>query len=220
MFNNLLIKISHRKFWYSIIIIFSIGLLGRYLINYFVDVNIFKEYFNPWSLGFYLGMAINSHLIPQFLDGIDGGINYMNPAPGNAGGGGGAGGNASGSNSIPVNPAPAPNPASDRAWTFMNGVFNINDPTGIAARGFLNPATGLPYPSYQPYASRFADAMQRSVDNSGIQTQHINDSVYCREFTDRDIAWYKEFMQYTYPNRNPSVYANSRPVRKAIAALP
>ena len=51
----------------NIFIIFLIGLVVRFLINYIWDVNVFKEYASYISLTYYSGMAIFSVFINDLL---------------------------------------------------------------------------------------------------------------------------------------------------------
>lgn len=61
------------------LVIFFVGFIGRFLISYFGDINVFTEYLNPVSISFYSSMAVlavfvselfsffNISLIPNFV---------------------------------------------------------------------------------------------------------------------------------------------------------
>src|SRR5450432_4133939 len=55
-------------------------------------------------------------------------------------------------------------------FTYQNGSYTIRDPQNIGARGYINPQTGLPYPSSQPYAKNLSEAMKDAANRHGNPT--------------------------------------------------
>ena len=109
---KILNKIFTKSFWYSSILIFSTGLIGRYLINSSLDLDVFKEYLHPISICYYSFMAIYTCGIREIFDES---INYILKmdalGPGGSGGGnptalGGSGGGNLGGGGRTLPPPP------------------------------------------------------------------------------------------------------------------
>jgi hypothetical protein len=76
-------------------------------------------------------------------------------------------------NPVPVAPNnnPVGNQPKDTRNNFLpfiktDGVYRISDPTNIAERGYIDLATGEPYPTYQPFASFLSQAMAHDFEHS------------------------------------------------------
>jgi hypothetical protein len=112
------------------------------------------------------------------INTLDSNCLSMNPAPGggagvgaNVGGPGGAGpGPGAGAGAAPGAGAPPFNVQGNR--------YNIMDPSGVAARGYIDPTTGLPYQSSQPYLRNWADALQHQLHISGQSTSSLTSDKY------------------------------------------
>ena len=94
--------------------------------------------------------------------------------------------------------------------------YIINDPTGIRARGYVNPATGQPYPSSQPYLGNLARALEHYLAHSPSGAIAFN----IREFSAEDIDFIYNYMAKEYPNRNRWQYYNSTEVRRRMRNKP
>jgi len=66
-----------RRNIYKIVTIFFIGLFFRIIINSINIVDFFKDYLNPWSLGYFFAMAITIPLVYEIYDNFDSGIYSM-----------------------------------------------------------------------------------------------------------------------------------------------
>lgn len=127
-------------------------------------------------------------------------------------------------NPSPVPPTPAaPQPASQHnpASTASQPVgqhnpiqpvfHNVADPLMQGIRGYINPATGLPYPSSQPYAGNLAAAMQAEAQ------QHGSPSLgFSRNFGPNEQRFFQDFQRHNFPDRHPNLYYNSHPIRKEL----
>jgi hypothetical protein len=99
----------------------------------------------------------------------------------------------------------------------LHGLFRVYDPTGIEGRGYIDPATGRPYPSSQPYAKNFSKALAYTVRSSNGAAISIFDP---SEFQGNPGRFWEEFMSYNYPNRHANARWNSDPIRKHLKRLP
>ena len=77
---------------YSSFIIFSTGLLGRYIILTYLEVNVFTDIFNPISISFYALLSGYAHIVPELFSHLTGNILMTTNVTG-VGAGGGAGAN-------------------------------------------------------------------------------------------------------------------------------
>ena len=100
-------------------------------------------------------------------------------------------------------------------FTYSDGRYTVSDPTNVTANPFINPATNERYATYKPYSNYFQNALRHAVAG-GSSAQVINYG----KFNANEIRFFDEFMESTYPNRHPSAYLNSTPVRKALKDLP
>lgn len=57
------------------------------------------------------------------------------------------------------------------AYNKVSGRYNINDPTNIGPRGYIDPRTGDPYPTCQPFAKHLAEAMRDELKCEKKTTQ-------------------------------------------------
>lgn len=128
--------------------------------------------------------------------------------PGNANPGGDPPGNAGAGPQGNVNP-------EDGFTRNPNGVYMIVDPTNVANRGYLNPATGRPYPSSQPYARHLSNAME----DLWIKERH-NQFGNVQKFGEGGWRFYSEYMGFHHPERRENDWWNSVAVRKGIKNLP
>jgi hypothetical protein len=89
----------------------------------------------------------------------------------------------------------------NNGFTMQNNAYNIHDPTNIGVRGYIDPATGRPYPSSQPYAGNLSRAMQRDAEIHGNPTVSLNRQA----FDQNSRRFYRQFMRHNYPNRDPNL---------------
>lgn len=153
---------------------------------------------------------IEEYIFPQYLtmEGSQGG-NAGNAQPNNAG-------NTQQSNAGNTQQNNNTNVIyHGEGFTCINGVYTVDDPTNVTANPFINPATNERYATYKPYSTYFKNALSHAVAG-GSPAQVINYG----KFGPNEIRFFDEFMESTYPNRYPSAYLNSRPVRKALGELP
>jgi hypothetical protein len=101
-------------------------------------------------------------------------------------------------------------------FTYQNGSYTIRDPQNIGARGYINPQTGLPYPSSQPYAKNLSEAMKDAANRHGNPTVGWNPHA----FDANSRRFFEDFMRFNYPNRAEDSWWNSSPIRKNIRRLP
>lgn len=89
-------KMFNKKVLYSSFIIFTVGLVLRSVINYCIDLDVFKEYLNLISLSYFAFMALFSALTKEVIAGLVNGdslvlysgVGQIPPVAGNAPGGG------------------------------------------------------------------------------------------------------------------------------------
>ncbi len=67
LFNNILTRVFNPVNLNKIIILFTVGFLGRVLIFYFGNINVFIEFLHPISLAFYSFMACFAVFIHEFI---------------------------------------------------------------------------------------------------------------------------------------------------------
>ena len=93
--------------------------------------------------------------------------------------------------------------------------YIISDPTGVRERGYVDPATGQPYPSSQPYLGNLLEAFKDDIKDGLSKTVRPNNN-----FDRRDMNFWHEFMAHEYPNRARHQYWNSATVRKLMSSKP
>jgi hypothetical protein len=109
-----------------------------------------------------------------------------------------------------------PGPANGYVYNAITNVYDIHDPTNIAARGFVNPNTNMPYPTSQPYIGNLAKALEHdNACNHPNPTSSISNRISAA-----DRAFFREYMQNKYPARNRNSYWNSAPVRQEMKNNP
>lgn len=62
--------------------------------------------------------------------------------------------------------------------------YIISDPTGVRERGYVDPATGQPYPSSQPYLGNLLEAFKDDTKDSISKTYRPNNN-----FDKRDMKF-------------------------------
>lgn len=62
--------------------------------------------------------------------------------------------------------------------------YIISDPTGVRERGYVDPATGQPYPSSQPYLGNLLEAFKDDTKDSLSKTYRPNNN-----FDKRDMKF-------------------------------
>lgn len=72
----------------------------------------------------------------------------------------------------------------------------IQDPLQQSERGYLNPVTGRPFQSSQPYARNLARAMQNYADQEGQTTTSFPPILGTNA-----SRFYNEFLAYNHPQR-------------------
>jgi hypothetical protein len=98
-------------------------------------------------------------------------------------------------------PAPSPVPAPAPAPIAGDNLFNIFDPLGQGLRGYINPNTGQPYNTVQPYARNLS---QRMLEAS---VRHGNSTVgFDSNFNPNARRFFMEYMRFNYPDRDPNSY--------------
>ena len=97
------------------------------------------------------------------------------------------------------------------------GTFGVGDPTGVASRGYIDPNTGALYAhSLQPFGRNFANALDaHTVENNPIVRSWVG-----FDFDHTSSRFFTQYMEYPFPNRNPSQYYNSKSIRDAIRKSP
>lgn len=60
--------IFYKKIFFKILIVFLIGLLFRFIIKYYLNINVFTDIFSPVSLGYYYFMAFISQIINEMIE--------------------------------------------------------------------------------------------------------------------------------------------------------
>ena len=93
---KLLNIIFSKRFLYSSFIIFSTGLLGRYLILTYLEVNVFTDIFNPISISFYALLSGYAHVVRELFSHLTGNILMKMNVPGAGGAGAYQGAGAAG----------------------------------------------------------------------------------------------------------------------------
>jgi len=125
--------IFSKKFLCSSIIIFTTGLLGKYIILTYLQVNVLTDMFNLISISFYGFMSGYVHIIRELFSHLDGNIIMKMNAAGAGGGGGGANPNQAGGGGANPNQAGGgganPNQGVVRA-NHVNGPIQVADPNG------------------------------------------------------------------------------------------
>jgi hypothetical protein len=103
---------------------------------------------------------------------------------------------------------------SGPGFSLYEGVWTIQDPTGVGARGYLDPLTGRPYlGSCQPYAKNLSKAMEYVVEGGGLNQKF-------EPFNEEAKRFFTEFMKFHHPDRSTAYYRNYYHVREAIRSLP
>jgi ubiquinol-cytochrome c reductase cytochrome b subunit len=99
--------------------------------------------------------------------------------------------------------------------------YIINDPTRVRPRGYIDPATGQPYPSSQPYLRNLASALSHSRSSASIRGEHLmspeREMTY---FSNEDLQFISEFMRHEYPLRQSSSLCNTSTVRDTMVRKP
>lgn len=95
----------------------------------------------------------------------------------NSGSGSGAGGSGSGAGDSNPGPGSGPGVANTR-FVLVDSKYHVSDPTGVAARGYINPITGRPYPTSQPYFSNLASSLEHQLEVSGRATSSLTNTHY------------------------------------------
>ena len=99
--------------------------------------------------------------------------------------------------------------------------YTIYDPTGVRQRGYINPATGQPYPSSQPYLKNLASALNHSRNSANYRGDHlISPERETSFFSNEDIQIFHQFMRHEYPLRQSSGLCNTSTVRDIMFRKP
>ena len=101
-------------------------------------------------------------------------------------------------------------------FNIQNGRYNVADPTGMSHRGYINPQTGLPYATSQPYLSNILATLEYEVNLHGGPTLSLQNTKW------GNVEWrfLSEYMRYHYPNRPEHQWWNSKVVRDAMRKAP
>lgn len=124
--------------------------------------------------------------------------------------------------SNPINPN-QPQPASEQqeagnqtiSWYSVNyGKFYfVNDPTRIAERGFINPATGEPYDNQQPLLGNIHNALENHAKKKGPSLK-INPNIF--EGQPQVKQYFIQYLEFTESNWNSGSVRNSKRFRDYI----
>ena len=99
-------------------------------------------------------------------------------------------------------------------FVMVDGLFKINDPTGVADRGYIDPSTGKPYATSQPYCRNYSLTMKKIQENCPATPNRTQVWSEVTPFLDEKAKrFYNEFMKYNHPERTEGRYKNSDPVR-------
>ena len=100
-------------------------------------------------------------------------------------------------------------------FTCHNGIYKINDPTGVGPIGYKQLA--LSGSSFQPYAANLSNAMQHGVSsgNNINPTQRMNPS----KFGHDEMTFFAEFIHSIYSRRRIDQYWNSKKIRMDLYLL-
>lgn len=89
------------------------------------------------------------------------------------------------------------------SFTYNGQIYTIYDPTDVTdpnGTGYINPLTGRPYFSCQPFSKNLA-AMQHDLNLTGKSTFSFAD----HKFGPDPTRFFEDFMRYNYPNRHPNL---------------
>jgi hypothetical protein len=121
----------------------------------------------------------------------------------------------------PQNPVQPQNPAQPpqniaAPFNIIGGRYIITDPNGVSPRGYINPQSGMPYATSQPYLSNLLAALENEVRLHGGSTVTLHSSNWGH------VEWrfLSEYMRYNYPHRAQHQWWNYKPVRDAIRRAP
>lgn len=167
-----------------------IPFIGRFLLEYIdfdslLSINLIEfnqnisKYLLVGSVGAYLGkifFEVFSDLkIPYFyamdnVGEINGGQNPAGPQGGQQGGqpGGQPGGQQGGQPGGPQGGGAPFNPRGGR--------YNVYDPTGMSNRGYIDPRTGHPYPTSQPFLGNILAVLQHESNVQGRTTVSLQNT--------------------------------------------
>jgi len=110
------------------------------------------------------------------------------------------------------NPVPGhPNPVPGQQNHLQPGFYHVPDPLGQGTRGYINPATNRPYPTSQPYARNLSARMLADANRQSSPT-----ITFSSNFGHQESRFFREYMIYNHPNRDPNQYWNSTPVRRSL----
>lgn len=73
--------------------------------------------------------------------------------------------------------------------------YAIYDPTRIAARGYIDPTTGHPFLTSQPYAGNLSDALEHQAQRVGRPVTDFN----CAELSDDEKRFINQYFDYHNP---------------------
>ena len=204
-------KFLNKRFLYKVLIILITSFMIRYFIYTLWQVNVFTDFTHPISIIYYIFMASIPSILNELINEIfsQSGHALMMDNVDSLGGGNPP--------TNTINPPAGENIPlyTGDGFTFENGKYAIDDPTKVSSRRFLDPITNRPHrSSYQPYANNLANAMEHAVSSAGITYQSMH-----HEYNNNGNRFFKEFMQYNYPDRQEHLWWNSRAVRAAIRGL-
>jgi hypothetical protein len=116
----------------------------------------------------------------------------------------------------PVVPPVAPQqPAAP--FAINAGRYNVADPTGMSHRGYINPATGQPWPTSQPYARNILAALDhQQATHISRNSPSLNSTMW------NNVEWrfLTEFIRNHHPGRQDHQLFNSRELRKELRIAP
>lgn len=200
--------IHKHKIFKTILIIVLLAMYSytiRYLVLTTYDIDILDVINYPYiSFWAYVSIHTFKYVIKGFLDYILlPNVLFMNAAPNNNQGGGGVNNAAPGQGNPPI----------------LNPIAVPADPTGIGANvqrtGWLNPATGLPYATYQPYATNLANAMDQAAIQWNMKTCTLDPS----DVGQTGYDFFHHMMAEKFPDRRFNHRWNSGATRKALREL-
>lgn len=86
-------------------------------------------------------------------------------------------------------------------------MYHISDPTNIAKRGYINPATGYPYSTSQPFASFLSKAMADCFEHSTATKR--GDAIWKDNKYDPKVReFYKQVVEHKYKDKYNAKYHN------------
>ena len=88
----------------------------------------------------------------------------------------------------------------------LEGHYTINDPSNIGMRGYINPQTGMPYHSCQPFAKNLSLAMNHEISSLKFKGTSNSCTWNPDKYDANASKFYQEYLQYNYPSRSSNNY--------------